>query len=169
MEMNPATLLWLPDDLAHLIIEHVDGFDLARLSQTCGRCLAAHADEQAWESVVRARWFDRRWLGQRRGLTRAASAVSGVETLGVLTWAAAIVRVAVPDCYYEGDFLERAVELRVPFVETGSPRHAPARAGLLETGSAAPQLLTMPFVGPEHVHRWYTELPGGCVVLATGL
>ena len=64
MEMNPATLLWLPDDLAHLIIEHVDGFDLARLSQTCGRCLAAHADEQAWESVVRARWFDRRWLGQ---------------------------------------------------------------------------------------------------------
>ena len=96
----------------------------------------------------------------------------GVETLGVLTWAAAIVRVAVPDCYYEGDFLERAVELRVPFVETGAPRHAlSARESrlLLETGSAAPQLLTMPFVGPEHVHRWYTELPGGCVVLATGL
>ncbi|KAH8044686.1 hypothetical protein JL722_14587 [Aureococcus anophagefferens] len=221
--MNPATLLWLPDDLAHLIIEHVDGFDLARLSQTCGRCLAAHADEKAWESVVRARWFDRRWLGQRRGLTRAASAVSVRQTrreavcfdparIAVtwlacvdeagrvapvpceilfaeifargherrdarrrqagrwrLTWAAAIVRVAVPDCYYEGDFLERAVELRVPFVETGA-RATLWRASrlLLETGRGA-AALTMPFVGPEHVHRWYTELPGGCVVLATGL
>ena len=224
--MNPATLLWLPDDLAHLIIEHVDGFDLARLSQTCGRCLAAHDAlpgllvrvrqcgaatwARAYRELARRQFAPRTWLTPRHakivarrrvgsaaawatvahtadcrtvgasGQGSSAPAIDlrvlvqnvgaeavcfdpariavtwlacvdeagrvapvpceilfaeifargherrdarrrpGVETLGVLTWAAAIVRVAVPDCYYEGDFLERAVELRVPFVETGA-------------------------------------------------
>ena len=48
--MNPATLLWLPDDLAHLIIEHVDGFDLDAEDVAKLDALTTPAAIEAWRA-----------------------------------------------------------------------------------------------------------------------
>lgn len=84
-----------------------------------------------------------------------------------LEWVALGVRVDCPDCVFEHDFLERAVEMRcrvTEFVEADGRATAGARRY-----AARHRAVRLPFVDTSVVHRMYSELPGGYVVLAEGL
>jgi hypothetical protein len=65
-----------------------------------------------------------------------------------LEWVATEVRVATGDCVHEHDFLERAIQLGVK-----------STAGYLK----------LPFIDDATVHRMYSELPGGYVMLSDGV
>ena len=65
-----------------------------------------------------------------------------------LEWVAMEVHVATEDCVHEHDFLERAIQLGVK-----------SKAGYLK----------LPFIDDATVHRMYSELPGGYVMLSDGV
>ena len=72
----------------------------------------------------------------------------GKSWLEPLEWVAMEVRVATADCVHEHDFLERAIQLGVK-----------STAGYLK----------LPFIDDATVHRMYSELPGGYVMLSDGV
>ena len=78
----------------------------------------------------------------------------GNAWLQPLEWVAMEVRVATEDCVHEHDFLERAIQLCVK-----------ARA----VGSSTGIYLKLPFIDASVVHRMYSELPGGYVMLSDGV
>ena len=78
----------------------------------------------------------------------------GFAWLQPLEWVAMEVRVATEDCVHEHDFLERAIQLCVK-----------ARA----VGSSTGIYLKLPFIDASVVHRMYSELPGGYVMLSDGV
>jgi hypothetical protein len=78
----------------------------------------------------------------------------GKSWLEPLEWIAMEVRVATEDCTHEHDFLERAIQLCVK-----------ARA----VGSSTGIYLKLPFIDDATVHRMYSELPGGYVMLSDGV
>ena len=65
-----------------------------------------------------------------------------------LEWIAMEVHVATEDCVHEHDFLERAIQIGVK-----------SKAGYLK----------LPFIDDATVHRMYSELPGGYVMLSDGV
>ena len=74
--------------------------------------------------------------------------VMNCSWLQPLEWVATEVRVATGDCVHEHDFLERAIQLGVK-----------STAGYLK----------LPFIDDATVHRMYSELPGGYVMLSDGV
>ena len=74
--------------------------------------------------------------------------VMNCSWLQPLEWVATEVHVATEDCVHEHDFLERAIQLGVK-----------STAGYLK----------LPFIDDATVHRMYSELPGGYVMLSDGV
>jgi len=74
--------------------------------------------------------------------------VMNCSWLQPLEWVAMEVHVATEDCVHEHDFLERAIQLGVK-----------STAGYLK----------LPFIDDATVHRMYSELPGGYVMLSDGV
>ena len=74
--------------------------------------------------------------------------VMNCSWLQPLEWVATEVHVATEDCVHEHDFLERAIQLGVK-----------STAGYLK----------LPFIDASVVHRMYSELPGGYVMLSDGV
>ena len=74
--------------------------------------------------------------------------VMNCSWLQPLEWVAMEVHVATEDCVHEHDFLERAIQLGVK-----------SWAGYLK----------LPFIDASVVHRMYSELPGGYVMLSDGV
>jgi len=78
----------------------------------------------------------------------------GNAWLQPLEWIAMEIKVATEDCVHEHDFLERAIQLCVK-----------AR----DCSSTASLYLKLPFIDASVVHRMYSELPGGYVMLSDGV
>ena len=84
----------------------------------------------------------------------------GYAFLQPLEWVAMEVKVWTDDCVHEHDFLERAIHLCVK-------AHEITRAGRQATRSGL--YLKLPFIDASVVHRMYSELPGGYVMLSDGV
>lgn len=74
-------------------------------------------------------------------------------------WIAVALRVECPECAFELDFLERAVDVTLPFVEANRKN---------ESGYVA-RVLEAPCVSTETLYKWYAVLPGGYVSLAQAM
>ena len=94
-----------------------------------------------------------------RGHTRhACPTMNTCAWLQPLEWVALTVKVCAPDCTHEHDFLERAIQLCLKARDCSTIDHP-------STG----MYLKMGFIDAGAVHRMYSELPGGYVVLAEGV
>ena len=82
----------------------------------------------------------------------------GNAWLQPLEWVAMEMRVATEDCVHEHDFLERAIQLCVKARDCSTVAHP-------STGI----YLKLPFIDASVVHRMYSELPGGYVMLSDGV
>ena len=82
----------------------------------------------------------------------------GNAWLQPLEWVAMEVRAATEDCVHEHDFLERAIQLCVKARDCSTVAHP-------STGI----YLKLPFIDASVVHRMYSELPGGYVMLSDGV
>ena len=82
----------------------------------------------------------------------------GNAWLQPLEWVAMEVRVATEDCVHEHDFLERAIQLCVKARDCATVAHP--STGLY---------LKLAFIDDATVHRMYSELPGGYVMLSDGV
>ena len=82
----------------------------------------------------------------------------GNAWLQPLEWVAMEVRVATEDCVHEHDFLERAIQLCVKARDCSTVAHP-------STGI----YLKLAFIDDATVHRMYSELPGGYVMLSDGV
>ena len=82
----------------------------------------------------------------------------GKSWLEPLEWVAMEVRVATADCVHEHDFLERAIQLCVKARDCATVAHP--STGLY---------LKLAFIDDATVHRMYSELPGGYVMLSDGV
>jgi hypothetical protein len=78
---------------------------------------------------------------------------SSVLPVELYEWIAFSALVSCPECAFEADFLERALTISLPFEATATPVSSPVVAT---------------FAAPEVVDRWYSELPGGFVLLVSG-
>ena len=81
----------------------------------------------------------------------------GNAWLQPLEWVAMEIKVATEDCVHEHDFLERAIQLCVKARDCSTVAHP-------STG-----YLKLPFIDASVVHRIYSELPGGYVMLSDGV
>ena len=86
----------------------------------------------------------------------------GNAWLQPLEWVAMEIRVATEDCVHEHDFLERAIQLCV------KARDCSAFSSTSRT-AAAGLYLKLAFIDDATVHRMYSELPGGYVMLSDGV
>ena len=95
-----------------------------------------------------------------RGHERRSGPLSGLgyAWLQPLEWVAMEVKVWTDDCIHEHDFLERAIQLCVKARDCSTVAH-PA------TGI----YLKLAFIDDVTVHRMYSELPGGYVMLSDGV
>ena len=84
----------------------------------------------------------------------------GKSWLEPLEWVAMEVKVWTDDCVHEHDFLERAIHLCVKAREITRAGRQATRSGLY---------LKLPFIDASVVHRMYSELPGGYVMLSDGV
>ena len=82
-----AAVLAVPEDLALYIASYLGGEALARLEATSKACSSLYANEAAWETCVRARWHDPRWLDVPMDYFRFLQAATK-EALDSLTRAA---------------------------------------------------------------------------------
>ena len=91
----------------------------------------------------------------------------GFAWLQPLEWVAMEVRVATEDCVHEHDFLERAIQLCVKarLLNRRPPRRDCSTVAHPSTGI----YLKLPFIDDATVHRMYSELPGGYVMLSDGV
>ena len=95
-----------------------------------------------------------------RGHERRSGPLSGLgyAWLQPLEWVAMEVKVWTEDCVHEHDFLERAIQLCVKARDCATVAHP-------STGI----YLKLPFIDASVVHRMYSELPGGYVMLSDGV
>ena len=91
----------------------------------------------------------------------------GFAWLQPLEWVAMEVRVATEDCVHEHDFLERAIQLCVKarLLNRRPPRRDCSTVAHPSTGV----YLKLAFIDDATVHRMYSELPGGYVMLSDGV
>ena len=91
----------------------------------------------------------------------------GNAWLQPLEWVAMGVRVATEDCVHEHDFLERAIQLCVKarLLNRRPPRRDCSTVAHPSTGV----YLKLAFIDDATVHRMYSELPGGYVMLSDGV
>merc|ERR1712182_69205 len=104
-----------------------------------------------------------------RGHERRSGPLSGLgfAWLQPLEWVAMEVRVATEDCVHEHDFLERAIQLSVKarLLNRRPPRGNCSTVAHPSTGI----YLKLAFIDDATVHRMYSELPGGYVMLSDGV
>ena len=91
-------------------------------------------------------------------MTFPTDVLSYCSWLQPLEWVAMEIKVATEDCVHEHDFLERAIQLCVKARDCSTVAH-PA-TGLY---------LKLAFIDDATVHRMYSELPGGYVMLSDGV
>ena len=85
----------------------------------------------------------------------------GNAWLQPLEWVAMEVRVATDDCVHEHDFLERAIQLCVKARDCSTISST--------SRTAATGHIKLAFIDDATVHRMYSELPGGYVMLSDGV
>jgi len=96
-------------------------------------------------------------------MTFPTDVLSYCSWLQPLEWVAMEIKVATEDCVHEHDFLERAIQLCV------KARCVKARDCSAVAHPSTGIYLKLPFIDASVVHRMYSELPGGYVMLSDGV